>query len=224
TRMPSTRPETADLTSTLISGSTTPTSRTLTCRSSAWTLPRRNGDSFSSGLFLVVARATTMPPATRITTAMAITFFLLRMRIPFSLTMSGSDRLRPTLATVVCFPPTLLTREGGKRLRGAGRFLAQGLRAGLGGRAAAAPPGHQCPGYRENEKPPEGGSVGFSRSLNLRSRIHPASSHGSLGIDAQARRRARRYTLRQTRLPQPFHEGRLPKVLAAKPAQLFLDH
>src|SRR6185295_11756784 len=130
TRMPSTRPETADLTSTLISGSTTPTSRTLTCRSSAWTLPRRNGDSFSSGLFLVVARATTMPPATRITTAMAITFFLLRMRIPFSLTMSGSDRLRPTLVTVVCFPPSLLTRERGKRLRGEGKFLARRLREG----------------------------------------------------------------------------------------------
>ena len=38
-----TRPETADFTSTLVTGSTTPTSRTETWRSSAWTLPSRNG-------------------------------------------------------------------------------------------------------------------------------------------------------------------------------------
>src|SRR5436305_13292858 len=74
-----TRSETADLTSTLMSGSTTPTSRTLTWRSSDCTLPRRNGDSSTSGFDLVVARATTRVPA-RITTAEpAITHLFLRI-------------------------------------------------------------------------------------------------------------------------------------------------
>ena len=40
---PTMRPDTVDFTSTFVRGSTTPTSRTLTWRSSAWTLPRRKG-------------------------------------------------------------------------------------------------------------------------------------------------------------------------------------
>src|ERR1017187_2989431 len=65
-----TRPETADLTSTFVSGSTTPTSRTLTWRSSACTFPIRNGGwSGSLALSLLRAATTAPPPASRMTPA-----------------------------------------------------------------------------------------------------------------------------------------------------------
>ena len=50
-----TRPETADLTSTLMTGSTTPTSRTDTWRSSAWTLPEPEGGAVGLGIGLFTA-------------------------------------------------------------------------------------------------------------------------------------------------------------------------
>src|SRR3954451_3698505 len=120
TRRPMTRPETADLTSTLMSGSTTPTSRTLTWRSSDCTLPRRNGDSSTSGFDLVVARATTRVPPTSNTAAPAITHLFLRIwpfflhdrgsgSFFFSSDQSGSTAFRSSLR-----------REGGKGYRGKG--------------------------------------------------------------------------------------------------------
>src|ERR1035437_1326682 len=76
-----TRPDTADLTSTFVSGSTTPTSRTLTWRSSACTFPSRNGGSGSLALSLLREAKTTPPPASRITPADArihLSFFDMR--------------------------------------------------------------------------------------------------------------------------------------------------
>src|SRR5512140_1152593 len=62
-----TRPETADFTSTFVSGSTTPTSRTLTWRSSACTLPRRKGGLSASLDFSLPRDAKTTPPPARTT-------------------------------------------------------------------------------------------------------------------------------------------------------------
>src|ERR1019366_4181166 len=76
-----TRPDTADFTSTFVSGSTTPTSRTLTWRSSACTFPSRNGGSGSLALTFPRGAKTTPPPARRITPADArihLSFFDMR--------------------------------------------------------------------------------------------------------------------------------------------------
>src|SRR5436305_11568995 len=121
TLSPCTRPETADLTSTLISGSTTPTSRTLTWRSSVCTLPRRNGDSFVSGLERVVARATTRLPARRTTAEPAITHFLfLRMRNPSLTSCSRSccNEIGSRWATLRRLPLWSLYERGGKKVTG----------------------------------------------------------------------------------------------------------
>src|SRR3954463_9211826 len=136
-----TRPETADLTSTLMSGSTTPTSRTLTWRSSDCTLPRRNGDSSTSGFDLVVARATTRVPA-RITTAEpAITHLFLRICPSFITTAApgrffrfGSGRLNRL--------PILSTLAGAKRLQGGGKELRRDhpRRRGRGQEASGSEP------------------------------------------------------------------------------------
>src|SRR3954453_10289038 len=114
-----TRPETADLTSTLMSGSTTPTSRTLTWRSSDCTLPRRNGDSSTSGFDLVVARATTRVPPTSTTAAPAITHLFLRICPSFFTTAAPGRFFRFGSERINCLP-LLSTQEGGKRLQGEG--------------------------------------------------------------------------------------------------------
>src|SRR6266545_2461119 len=83
TRSDSTRPETADLTSTLVTGSTTPTSRTETCSGSSWTLPSRNGLASAFGSFLSRLRAaTSAPPATTTTTAPQSHLFLFLVITP----------------------------------------------------------------------------------------------------------------------------------------------
>src|SRR3982750_2513255 len=117
TRRPMTRPETADLTSTLMSGSTTPTSRTLTWRSSDCTLPRRNGDSSTSGLDLVVARATTRVPPTSTTAAPAITHLFVRIW-PFFLHDRGPGRFFSVRIGAAHRLPNLSTQGGGERLQG----------------------------------------------------------------------------------------------------------
>src|SRR3954453_1685316 len=114
-----TRPETADLTSTLMSGSTTPTSRTLTWRSSDCTLPRRNGDSSTSGFDLVVARATTRVPPTSTTAAPAITHLFLRICPSFFTTAAPGRFFRFGLERLNAFRSSL-RREGGKGYRGKG--------------------------------------------------------------------------------------------------------
>ena len=59
--MATTRPDTVALTSTLVAGSTTPNSRTLTWRSSAWTRPSRNGGAWAAPL----ARSRLRPASSR---------------------------------------------------------------------------------------------------------------------------------------------------------------
>ena len=77
---PTMRPETVDFTSTLVRGSTTPTSRTLTWRSSAWTFPSRKGVVASAFLPLpsLPFRVRNMPAAraTPATDAMIHRFFM----------------------------------------------------------------------------------------------------------------------------------------------------
>src|SRR5262249_3395811 len=78
-----TRPETADLTSTLVTGSTTPTSRTETWRGSSWTLPSRKGLGGVLSLPLSRLRAATIaPPATSRRTIAQIPLFLLLVLTP----------------------------------------------------------------------------------------------------------------------------------------------
>src|SRR4051794_16882432 len=119
TRRPMTRPETADLTSTLMSGSTTPTSRTLTWRSSDCTLPRRNGDSSTSGLDLVVARATTRVPPTSTTAAPAITQLFVRIW-PFFLHDRGSGSFFFVLDRSGSSPSEPLYAGRGEKVTGRG--------------------------------------------------------------------------------------------------------
>src|SRR5262249_60241256 len=80
-----TGPDTADLTSTFVTGPTTPTSRTEPCRSSAWTLPSRNGVLSALGSVLslpLLAFMKATPPRARSTTRMPIHFFFFTRNPP----------------------------------------------------------------------------------------------------------------------------------------------
>src|SRR5664279_5233320 len=102
-----TRPDTTDFTSTLVSGSTTPTSRTLTWRSSACTFPTRNGGASGSLPFSLPRDAKrTPPPARRSTPADArihLSFFDIRDLSPGYTAVSYTHlRAHETDSYLVC--------------------------------------------------------------------------------------------------------------------------